>query len=336
MAVFNDGPGVTMRRNWWRCCGSVAAACVAVLGLTVSPAQARSASAPDLVIDSVGIKGQPANHAFITLDESSHASGFEVTVSLHNEGREKSAKSVAAVRLEQKGRQIGFKDTFIEPVRPGRRQTTVSIPVDDLKAEPGFVTAIVSIKWAITKTRQREESESLKPIPVIARDWTVSYFHTTLNAGGPGLSSDTFGELKLMFRFSRLDDAREQFVYVPVGQITTRASYDAGGCSGSGSRDMTLTPWPDSYLLIKADLTRYSAGIDTSKQPAVTFSATCPSLGNFSIPVQAPWSSLATFTGKGALSMRPEQTALTDEGSKMTPAGELKFTWSFIARLSGV
>jgi hypothetical protein len=307
-----------------------------VLGLVVGPAQAKTASAPDLVIDSVGLKGQAADHAFITLDESSHASGFVVTVALHNAGREKSARSVAAVRLEEKGRRIGFNDAFIEPLRPGRKQTTVSIPVDDLKAEPGFVTAVVSIKWAITKTRQREESESLKPIPVIARDWTVSYFHTTLNAGGPGLSIDTFAELQLMFRFSRLDEAKEQFVYVPVGQITDRSSYAAGGCSGSGSRDMTLTPWPDSYLLIKADLTRYSAGIDTSQQPPVSFNATCPTLGNFSIPVQAPWNSLATFTGKGALSMRPEQTTLTDEGSKMTPAGELKFTWSFVARLSGV
>jgi hypothetical protein len=83
-------------------------------------------------------------------------------------------------------------------------------------------------------------------------------------------------------------------------------------------------------------LTQYSAGVVTSSQPPVLFTATCPNLNNFSMPVQVPWEDVITLTGSGKPpSMTPDQPTLTDEGSKQTPVGEVKFSWLFNARLSG-
>jgi len=330
-----------MRRDVRTLAAGVSAAVVA-LGWSAAPAAAKSTGGPDLSITRIAIKELPGTPPYITLDESSRAPGFVVKVSVQNNGRKESGKSVVALELKEKNTVKWSKDEFIDPMAPKKPRSkprTVTFVVNNLKADLGFLTATATVKWALTKTRQRQDSDSAPPIPVIAREWNVGYFHARVNVGGIGPSSDTYGELTLTYRFSRFDEAQEEFVYNAYGQVTNQARYDAGGCSGSGSANATQNPWPgpaaESELLIKANLTQYSAGVVTSNQPPVVFNASCPALNNVSIPEQVPWEDLVTFTGSGPPSMTPDQTTLTDQGTKQSPVGEVKFLWNFVARLSG-
>ena len=310
-----------------------------VLGASSAAAAAKSAPGANLVIKIKAIKQLPGDPPYITLDESARAPGFVVTFSVQNKGGRASGKAVIALALEQKGRSKWFKDDFIE-LRAHSKPKTVSWKVDNLRADLGFLTPTATVKWATTNKHQRSDSDSADPIPVIARDWNVSSFQTRINVGGTGPSGQTQADGKLMYRFSSFDEADKEFVYKPYGQLTNQARYNGGGCSGSASesKDMGLSPWPGdtSELMIKGSLTQYNAGVEARDQPAVNVNVTCPTLGNFSFPVQVPWENLETFNGSPNFPrMSPDQTTLTGQGSKMTPVGELKFLWTFNARLSG-
>jgi hypothetical protein len=282
----------------------------------------------------------PGRPLYLTLDESSHASGFVVWVSIRNTGGSRSGKSVVALKLEEKGQQKWFKDEFINPMPPTPRRAKpklVKFVVDNLDADPGFLTATATVKWATNATHQKTDSDSAKPIDVIARDWKVSYFHTRVNSGGVGPSTDTYAENNLTYRFSRLDESAQEFVYKAYGQVTNVASYSAGTCSGRATANKTQNPWPGdgSELRISTKLTSYSAGVQTKSQPPLMFTAECPGTG-FGIPVQLGWEDLVTFTGSnGPPAMTPDQTSLTDEASQQSPVGEVKYLWNFNARLSG-
>jgi len=224
------------------------------------------------------------------------------------------------------------------PSTPRRgKPKLVKFVVDNLEADPGFLTATATVKWVTNATHQKTDSDSAKPIAVIARDWNVSYFHTKVNENGVGPSTDTYAEGKLMYRFSRLDQSAQEFVYKAYGQVTNVASYSAGTCTGRATANKTQNPWPGagSELRISSKLTSYSAGVQTKSQPPLMFTAMCPGTG-FGIPVQLGWEDLTTFTGSnGAPSMTPDKTTLTDQGSRQSPVGEVKYLWSFNARLSG-
>jgi len=313
---------------------------VAALGSFSAAAVARGTHGADLAITHIAISELPGSPPYITLDESARAPGFVVKVSVRNNGSAASGQSVVALKLEEKGKQKWFKDEFIGPQAPRSQPMIVKFAVDNLKADLGFLTATATAKWALNKTHVRQDSDSAKPIPVIARDWTVGYFHTRVNQGGDGPSSDTSAELKLTYHFSRFDESQQEFVYQANGQVTDQARYNGGGCSAQGSANATQSPWPgpgtESELIIKSSLTQYLAGVVTSTQPPITLNVTCPGAGGFGFPVQVPWEDLLTFTGsKGLPSMTPDQTTLTDEGTKRTPVGDIKFLWNFVARLSG-
>jgi len=313
---------------------------VVALGSLSATAAAKAASGPDLTIVGIAIKELPGAPPYVLLDQSARAPGFVVAVSVKNIGGERSGRSVVDLKLEQKGKTISpTNDEFLGPLPPhGKKPKVVKLVVRGLSAEPGFLTATATVKWKLTKTRTRHESDSAPPIPVIPHDWNVGYFHATLNQAGTGAIIDTYAELKLAFTFSRFDEAAKKFVYTPNGQVTLHAQYNAGGCSGNGSTNAAQNPWPgtESELLITGELTQYFAGVVTSAQPPLQLMVTCPALNNYSFPFSAPWFDLATVTGSGANpSMTPDQTSLTGEGSKPTPAGPIKFTWNFTARLSG-
>lgn len=310
------------------------------LGVSSAAAAMASASAPKLQVTKVTLQDLPGKPPYIVLDESSRASGFVVWVSVRNFGGSKSGKSVVALALEEKGKRKWFDDQFINPMPPNKPRSKpklVKFVVDNLQADPGFLTATATVKWATSATHTSTDSDSAKPVAVIARDWNISYFHTKVNENGVGPSTDTYAEGKLMYRFSRLDESAREFVYKAYGQITNMASYSAGTCSGRATASMTQNPWPgtESELTIKSSLTSYSAGVVTKSQPPLTFTAMCAGTG-FGIPVQLGWENLETFTGGNAPpSMTPDQTTLTDEASKQTPVGVVKFLWAFNARLSG-
>jgi hypothetical protein len=317
---------------------------VAVLAVASSPAAARARKAPAkapepvLAIKKIQVKELPGTPPYILVDEATRASGFVVDVSVKNEGKAESGKSVVELKLEQKGRVIWRDDAFIPAQKPGAKPETVAIPVSGLKAQLGFLKPIVTVKWAVSKTVERAESKSVDPpIPVVAREWKVNGFSTYVNFGGQGPSDDTFTGSGFVFHFSRFDESQQEFVYTADGQIQEKAFFDGGGCSGQGSTSQTQPSWPQSDLRIKANLTQYSASIQTRSQPPVTFTITCPALNNYSYQSSEGWNDLATFTGARApASMSPDATTLSDEASTTTPVGPVKFSWDFTARVSGV
>lgn len=320
-------------------------ACVPAAFLLLGPSSASAAAAktaggPDLTIQAIGFEKLPGTPPYVVVNESGRAAEFVVTVPVKNVGNAESGKSVVAVTLEEKDGAKWSDDAFIDPLPAHmRKPKVVRFKVVSLRADPGFLTATATVHWAISKTRKRKESDSAPPIPVIPHDWKVSYFHSTLNQGSSGVIDDTYAELKLMYSFDRFDGASKDFVYTAAGQVTNHAQYNGGGCSGDKSTDATQDLWPgeESELLISGKLNWYSAGIVTKDQPPLVLTVTCPTLNNYSFPFSVPWLDLVTFVGNGKPpAMSSDATTLTGEGTKQTPGGPLKFTWSFVARLSGV
>lgn len=298
---------------------------------------------PDLSITKVQIKELRGTPPFITLNQSSRASGFVVLVTVRNgkRGTDTSGLSVAALTLEEKGKRKFFGDAFVDPLPPGKGQT-VKIKVDGFTADLGFMKATVNVRWILSNGKERQESDGSTPeIPVIAQDWKVANFQTLVNFGGVGPSGATQSNSDLKYEFSRFDEADKEFIYTANGGVTEQARYNAGGCSGQGQASMTQDVWPggaDSELVISGKLTSYFAGIVTRTQPPVVVNVMCPGLNGFAFQSPVPWENLVTYTASGKEpSMSPDQTTLTDNGTsvKQTPVGELKFTWTLNARLSG-
>ena len=309
-------------------------------GLTATAAGANNASEPELVITRIQVEQLPGTPPYITLDESAHPPGFVVKVSVRNRGTARSGKSVVLLNLEQKGNAIWHLDQFIDPLPANSPVTTSTFVVDNPPAmDPGFLVPVATVTWALTDTHRRSEIRDGKRIPVVPHDWNISYFHTRLNQGGVGPINDTYGELRLMYRFSRFDEASKEFVWKAHGQVTEKAQFSGGGCSGQKTVKATDNPWPggaESELRINADLTQYSGSVQTTNEPPVKFTVNCPQ-SHYSFQYTLPWEDLVTYTGGSAPpSMSPSDTTLEGEGDKQTPAGPVKFLWRFNARLSGI
>lgn len=300
-------------------------------------AATHTASRPDLVITSIAVKELPGTPPYIVVDEETRAPGFVVTVVTKNVGKAAAGQSVTELKLQENGKTLWGKQATVGKLTPGMFRTSTFV-VDDLKADPGMLHAVATADATkkIPESVETNNTRTRRPIPVIPRDWKVITFRTTVNPGG-GVSAATQTANGFYYRFSRFDPASKWFVYKAYGQVNDKADFVGGGCAGHGTAHDTKNPWPgsDSELVIKGDLSEYSAGVDTTGEPTEHFTIDCPGGGH--VPMTYGWLSLVTWVGTHSFpSMKPDDIILEGDGSAATPAGPAKYTWVFNARVSGI
>jgi hypothetical protein len=288
----------------------------------------------NLVIAAIAIKQLPGEPPYITLDENSRGPGFEISVTTKNFGKAVGTTDTD-LKLENNGAVIWHGRAHVAKLGSGDTQRH-TWTIDNLKADPGFVepVAIADATGKVDETNEHNV-KSAPVIPVVPRDWKVDTFRTAVNPGG-GVDETTQASSGFYYRLSRFDEAAKQFVYQAYGQVAASADFTGGGCAGHGQAQATQNPWPgsDSELVIKGNLSAYSAGVRTQDQPKYSFNTVC---NGVSVPMQAGWDDLVTWVGTHSFpEMKFDATILQGEGTAVTPVGPATYTWDFVARISGV
>ena len=293
---------------------------------------------PDLVVTVISVNGLPGSPPYIVVDEQTRALDFGVKVVTKNIGTATAGKSVTRLRLIKDGKTVWEKTETVGRLTPGMYRTSTFV-IDDLKVDPGLLHVEATADEAKQISESNETNNTLtrrSPIPVIPREWKVIDFKTTVNPGG-GVSTATLAGSGFYYLFSRFDEKSKWFVYKAYGRVNAQQDFVGGGCAGHGKTHDTQSPWPgsDSELIIRANLSAYSAGVDTTKEPPGHYTVTCQ--GGVTFPETFPWLSLVTWVGTHSFpSMKPDDITLEGQGKATTPAGPAKYTWVFNARVSGV
>lgn len=289
----------------------------------------------DLVIRKIEIKELPGNPPYVALDEKSRAPGFRIAVTTMNFGR-KVGQTATDLTLESNGKVVFHGRAKLRPLgyRDSQRVTWV---IQNLRAEPGYLVPYAKAD-ATSLLDEKDEHNNLKSapiIPVVPRQWKVDTFREIANTNG-GVTETTQTANGLYFRLSRFDETEKDFVYQPYGQINSSADFVGAGCSGHGSAQATQTPWPGigDELVVTGHLSAYSASVRTDGQPPFMFSLNCP--GGVTFPQQGSWINLQTLTSdSSAARMNFDDRILEGDTTKETPVGPTRFTWHFVARISG-
>lgn len=191
---------------------------------------------------------------------------------------------------------------------------------------------------AVSEAHEGDANERhVRFIPVIAHQWRVNDFMITDNIGGnffPGsLEAHSTKAVGLIFRFSRFDEVKRQFDYIPDGAL--RGNYDfvyaPNSCVAHGSELVPGVQWP-GQLSIDGDLSEYEALVNDQDEPRQQTTITC--MGQPIVPVQWGLEDLQTIvSGKQKPQMEPSDTKLT--GLTTSPGVEADETttwqWTFTA-----
>lgn len=314
---------------------ALAAASPGFLPLSGAAAATQASRKPDLVITIITVNGLPGNPPYIVVDEQTRAPGFVVKAVTKNVGNATAGKSVTCLKLIKDGKTLSEKTQTVGRLTPGMFRTATFV-VDDLKADPGFlhIEATADCTKKIPESNETNNTKTRKPIAVIPREWKVIDFKTRVSE--PGLSTTTLAAGGFYYLFSRFDENSKWFVYKSYGRLNDQQDLVGAGCAGHGKTHDTNNPWPgtDSELVIRGDLSEYSAGVDTSGEPPGHYTVTCQ--GGAQFPETFGWLSLVTWVGTHSFpSMKPDDITLDGEGNADTPAGPAKYTWVFNARVSG-
>ena len=293
------------------------------LGMTAAPAVSAAAAAPkpDLVVTEIKID-LPGTPHYITLGHSGLTPRFLIAVTTKNKGSATAPRSMTAITLAQ-GSSKFRKFVKVPSLDPGK-EFTKSVTIDPYQPPLGIIKTEAQADY--------NHGGADKPgaeIVIIARRWDVTKFITHTTAGGQE-TSDTRADSgdsgsAFYFRFSKLDESAKKFYYTAIGGVTEKWS-ESGTCTGSGSKDKSMNPWPKSSLWISGSLTSYSAKVASHLAPGFKVSVTC--IGGAKLKVPVNFQDLVTLTGKGFPSMSPAFKSLPGSYS---PDTTTKLTWDFTA-----
>ena len=314
----------------------VAALLLVVALVPSSAAKGKKKPSPfDLTITKIDVTQLPGQPPYIALNENSRAPAFKITVTVRNYGKAVGPTQLD-LKLELNGSVIwsGVSTVGKLTYRDGEDHFW---EIKHLKLDPGLLEVVAKADATDVVKNERNERNNLKTaplIPVVPRDWKVDTFRTTINQGG-GVTQTTQTMNGFYYHLSHFDESSKWFVYEAYGSVMATADFVGGGCAGHGSAQATERPWPgsDSELVIKSNLSGYSAGVDTHGEPPFQYSVSC---GPAEFPQQAGYHNLVTWVGTHSFpAMKFDTTTLDGSGMANTPVGPADFTWHFVARLSG-
>ena len=291
--------------------------------LTVAPAVSAAAtiSKPELVVTEIKID-LPGTPHYIALGHSGLTPRFLIELTTKNKGSATAPRSMTAITLLQGSSK--FRKFVKVPSLAAGREFTKSVTIDPYQPPLGIIKTVAQADYNHGGAEQPGGE-----IVIIARRWDVTTFLTHTTAGGQQTSDTSADSGKsgspFYFRFSKLDESAKKFDYTANGGITEKWS-ESGTCTGSGSKDKDLNPWPKSSLWISSTLTSYDSKIASHLAPKFKVTVTC--LGGQKLKVPVSFQDLVTLAGKGFPSMSPSSTTLSGSFAVNTAT---KVTWDFTA-----
>ena len=158
---------------------------------------------------------------------------------------------------------------------------------------------------------------------IIARQWNVSDFETIDTEPGAAARTTSAGA-GFSFQFSSFDHSKAQYVYQPMGPITSTSTY-GGFCTGVGSLTVTHTPWA-GFLHLSGDFRYYDAFVqaDPTKYPVTI---TC--LGGITTTAMNGFDNLDT-SADGTPPVTNEQAAKVS-GDFPDASKRIEWKWQFQA-----
>ena len=298
---------------------------LATVGMCLSAAPAISAAATaspaHLVVTEIKID-LPGTPHYIALGHSGLTPRFLIELTTKNEGSASAPRSMTAITLIE-GSSKFHKFVKVPSLDPGKKFTK-SVTIDPYQPPLGIIKTVAQADY----NHGGAETPG-KEIVIIARRWDVTTFRAHTTVGGQETSDTSADSGKsgspFYFSFSKLDESSKKFYYTAKGGITEKWS-ESGTCSGSGSRDKSMNPWPKSSLWISGTLTSYDSRIASHLAPTFKVTVTC--LGGQKLKVPVSFQDLVTSKKKGFPSMSPGSTTLSGSYS---PTSATKLTWEFTA-----
>ena len=263
--------------------GKVVGACVA-LGVLIAPAAATAAKQhsgpkPDLKVVKLDVSGLDGEHPNLVVSPNGTVPRFGVSITIRNQGHAPAKPSTAAILIDDGGEvQVHFPVQIGKIAAGGRADKFVQ--VTGLKPHLGF--AGISAAADIHNTnKESDEGNNVKhwegKIAVEARQWNVNDFLTVVSVPGAA-TANTESQPGFRFRLTKFDDASASFQYDAFGDINNHQT-QSGICPYGVGKTQTETPWPDSFLHIKADLESYDAFVRAS---TATYTSQVTCLGGLS------------------------------------------------------
>jgi len=303
---------------------------VVSIGLWTLPASAFAQAAPDLVVSRVFVTG--GAHAYLLVDYAGNTQPFEVHVTTKNVGHATAGPSETKVVLRGVFPNSNTMASVLVPVgRLGPRGTdTTIVPIG---AHPGLKLGFVSLQThadfrdAVSESNEHNNIRSWREIPVIARTWLI-YMFTTHQVSSLS-NTDLLDRARTgssEFRFTRFDASTDSFVYSAKAALVETVQGTVGGCTAMGQGMAFQNPWPlPSELRIRANLTSYSAMIDTTSEPSFTITDSCGGTPTFK------FIDLDTESGSGPVnSLHPWDRELKNSGS-IGSFLKTDWSWDFLA-----
>ena len=298
---------------------------LAALGVCVTAAPAISAAAavskPHLVVTKIKID-LPGTPHYIALGHSGLTPRFLIELTTKNQGSATAPRSMTAITLHQGSSE--FRKFVKVPSLDAGKEFTKSVTIDPYQPPLGIIKTVAQADY-----NHGGAELPGKEIVIIARRWDVTTFLTHTTSGGQQTSDTSADSGKsgspFYFSFSKLDESAKKFVYTANGGITEKWS-EKGTCTGSGSKDKSMSPWAKSSLWISSTLTSYDSKIASRLAPKFKVTVTC--LGGTKLKVPVAFQDLATEKKSSFPSMSPTSTTLSDSFS---PTRATKLTWDFTA-----
>lgn len=301
----------------------------AALGALIAPAAVAAAKPPsvprpDLKVVKLEVSGvgEPPN---LVVSHDGTVPRFGVSITIRNQGHAAAKPSTAAILIDDGAEvPVHFPVTIGKIPAGGRADKFVQ--VTGLKPHLGF-TEIAAVADFSDKNKESDESNNRKNWPgkiaVEARQWNVNDLLTVVSTPGAA-DAKTESQPGFRFRLTKFDDASESFQYQALGDINNHQT-QSGICAFGVGNTQTKTPWPDSFLHIKADLENYDALVKASK--AATYTGTITCLGGFSYNNTFHFDDLET--GPSLPHMTPGSGHL--DGIDSDTALHTGWSWKFVA-----
>ncbi len=297
------------------------------LVLLATPAAATAAKkhhAPKADLKVVAVQTNFGDPAYALLGTDGVMEPVEVRVAVKNQGKKDAPTPTIDVFFQDSARHHFEKRIKFPTLKAGKHPHSETVELTG-KPKLGFaqVGVVADPDEKIPDTDRANNFFKSEHFVVIAKQWNVNDFETITTQPGSAART-TNAAAGFHFEFSLFDHSMQQYVYLPMGGITSTSTY-GGVCTGTGSLTVTHTPWA-GFLHINSDFRSYDALVeaDPTKYPVTI---TC--LGGISTTAMNGFDDLDT-SADGTAPVTNEQAPKVT-GDFPDPTKRLEWKWQFQA-----
>jgi hypothetical protein len=304
------------------------AAVLAGLALLGSPAVAAAAAKkkkkPKVDVKVVVLDTNFGDPAFVVVNpDGTLKDPIDIRIGVKNQGQHDSPPFNVTVFFQDSAKQHFQKIVRFPALKRNNHPHVVIVELTGKPhLGPAQVGAVADNEENLNDVDRANNFKKGDHFDVIARQWNANSFQTIGNVPGAAARTTQAGA-GFNFQFTHYDSAKGQYVYQPMGSITSTSTY-GGVCTGTGSLTVTHTPWA-GWLYIGRDFAHYGALVqaDPTKYPVML---TC--LGGFTYNAMNGFDDLDT-TQLGFATTNAEATTVT--GDVPDPTTHLEWKWQFQA-----